>query len=70
MVYPIDLVKTRMQNQRVAAVGQQLYNNNNNNNNNSVGGFCEFMQPVYISHRILAVYWQSGCGIRQPHGVA
>lgn len=27
MVYPIDLVKTRMQNQRKAAVGQQLYNN-------------------------------------------
>lgn len=27
MVYPIDLVKTRMQNQRSAAVGQQLYNN-------------------------------------------
>lgn len=27
MVYPIDLVKTRMQNQRKAAVGQALYNN-------------------------------------------
>ncbi|KAK4987574.1 mitochondrial aspartate-glutamate transporter agc1 [Elasticomyces elasticus] len=27
MVYPIDLVKTRMQNQRSAAVGQRLYNN-------------------------------------------
>lgn len=27
MVYPIDLVKTRMQNQRKVAVGQQLYNN-------------------------------------------
>lgn len=27
MVYPIDLVKTRMQNQRKAAPGQQLYNN-------------------------------------------
>jgi solute carrier family 25 aspartate/glutamate transporter 12/13 len=27
MVYPIDLVKTRMQNQRSAAVGQMLYKN-------------------------------------------
>lgn len=41
MVYPVDLVKTRMQNQRSAAVGQQLYNN-------TFGFFCKVLEPSYI----------------------
>lgn len=41
IIYPTDLVKTRMQNQRSAVVGQQLYNN-------TFGCFCKVLEHSYI----------------------
>ena len=53
-VYPIDLVKTRMQNQRTGAMfGELLYRLNNNNN-------CLFLQTWYIISTM--VYWRTERG--------